>query len=259
VTLPPLPPAPAAAARPAAPPLPPAPRPLTARVSFRIWIDPRVRFWWLIAAVLLLLATYFSIERIYEWKLDSDLIRSGTPVLATVGVEGVPRPGYVAPAGTPLTLTFELNGQEHQVVGTLEGQSTQVATAQKVPLRIDPNDLTRWTDLTEPRPIGGYLIVPVMILPIAAAALAAAGWIRRRLVRVWQKGNAVEALLVDRHQTALAPMSQVIRCTLPGRSDKRLLVAYLPRQPQRLQRGEPVWLIHGATKGEPVLAAAWLQ
>lgn len=241
------------------PSLPLTPRPLTPHVSRRLWIDPRVRFWWLVAAFLLGVAAYFAALRIDEWKLDSDLITHGTPVTATIGVEGVPRPGYVPPAGTPLTLSFDLNGQPQQVTGTLEGQTAPVATAQKIRLRVDPNDLSRWTDLTEPRPIGSYLLMPILMLPVAAAAFAAAWWLRRGLLRTYRNGTPMAAVIVQRHQSALAPLSQTLRCTIPGRADKRVIVAYLPCQAPRLGRGETVWLIGGARADGPIVAADWVH
>ena len=237
--------------------LPATPRPVTPHVSRRIWLDPRVRFWWLTGVVLIVLMLYFAVARIYDWKQDSDLVLHGTPVTATVGVEGVPRAGYVPPSGTPYTLSFTLNGQDQQVTGTLEGH-TEVPTGQKLAIRIDPNDLTRWTDLTEPRGLGGYLIVPVLIAPIVLAALVAAAWIRRGLLLVWRNGIGESAVVVDRRQTALAPMSQALRCTIPSRSDKRLVLIYLPGQSPKLQRGETVTIVRDTQKGATAIASAWV-
>jgi hypothetical protein len=51
----------------------------------------------------------------------------------------------------------------------------------------------------------------------------------------------------------------VVRCTIPERADKRLVVAYLPRQSARLQRGQQVWLVCDTRKAGPAIAAAWLE
>jgi hypothetical protein len=238
---------------------PPAPRAITQRVSMRSWIDPRPRFWLIVAGFLLAIFVYFSIARVLEWRQEADLIRHGTLVTATVGVEGVSRSNYVIPAGTPVQLSFTVNGQAQQVSGLLEGQPGLVATGKTVQIRIDPNDPTRWTDLSEPTPLIGDLIGPLLILPIVPIALVLAWLKRKKLLAAWTSGHAEAAVVDDRHQSALAPMSHVVSCSFRDLPDKRIILVYLPRAFAKIQPGDVIWLLTSPKKGGPAIAAAWLE
>jgi hypothetical protein len=237
----------------------PPPREMTSRVSMRIWFDPRVRFWVIVAGFLLLLFSYFSLLRILEWRQEWDLIRHGTLVTATVGMEGIGRSGYVIPPGNPVTLSFNSNGQAQQVSGNLEGHASSVSTGETIQIRIDPNDPTRWTDMSEPRGLGGDMIGPLLLLPIVPIALLVAWLKRRRLILAWTGGPAEAAVVAGRHQTALAPMAHVIKCSFRDREDKRLFVVYLPRAFSKLKSGDVIWLLASPQKAGPAIAAAWLE
>jgi hypothetical protein len=225
----------------------------------RVWFDPRVRFWVLVAGFLLLLFVYFSIARGMEWREESDLILHGTLVSATVGTAGVDRSGYVVPPATPVTLAFTVQGKPEQVDGMLEGHTARVSTGEAIQIRIDPNDPSRWTDLSEPRPLIGNLIGPMLLLPIVPVALLVAWLKRRRLIYSWKNGPAEAAVVGARHQTALAPMAHVVKCSFRDREDKRLFVIYLPRHFSAHKTGDVIWLLASPHKNGPAIAAAWLE
>jgi len=230
---------------------------LDRRTAARLWAEPRVRIWLVITGALLLLAIYFSIARIQEWKLDRDLVRSGISLQATVGVAGVGRGGYAIPPGTPVELTFDFRGEPQHVSVYLEDQTTPV-TGQKINIRIDPDDPQRWTDLAEPRPLAGYLIGPALMVAIVPITLVTAWMIRRRFARTWAGGAVQAAVVVDRLQSAMAPMAQTIRCRFRDKPERRLLVVYLPRSFAKVQRGDVVWVLVPARTLRPALAAGWV-
>jgi hypothetical protein len=251
----PLPPAiPAPALQPPAPP-----RLITSRISSRTWFDPRVRFWVIVAGFLLILFAYFSIARILDWKQENELIHNGTLVTATVGMDGIGRHGYVVPPATPVTLTFDFNGQSQQVSGILEGHASPVSTGETIQIRIDPTDPTRWTDFTESKALGGNLIGPLLLLPVVPIALLVAWLKRRRLLYAWTTGPAEPAVVGNRHQTALAPMAHVVKCSFQDRADKRLFVVYLPKRCSSLRQGDVIWLLASPHKNGPAIASAWLE
>jgi len=238
---------------------PPPPRQITSRIRLRTWLDPRVRFWLIVGGFLLLLFVYFSVARILEWRQEADLIRHGTLVSATVGMEGISRSGYVVPPGTPVILTFTANGQPQEVDGSLEGHTSPVSTGETIQIRIDPNDPSRWTDLTEEKGLGGNLLVPFLLLPIVPISLLVAWLKRRRLILAWTDGPVEAAVVALRHQTAVAPMSQVVKCAFRDREDKRLFVVYLPRGLAKLNPGDEIWLLASPQKNGPAIASAWLE
>jgi hypothetical protein len=238
---------------------PPPPREMTSRVSARTWFDPRVRFWLVVAGFLLVLFGYFSVARILDWRQENELIHNGTLVSATVSMEGIGRHGYVFPPATPVTLSFDFNGQSQQVSGILEGHTAAVSTGQTIQIRVDPSDPTRWTDFTESKALGGNMIGPLLIIPIVPLALLLAWLKRRRLLVAWTNGPAEPAVVAERHQTALAPMAHVVKCSFQNREDKRLFVVYLPKRFSELGAGDVVWLLASPQKKGPAIAWAWLE
>jgi hypothetical protein len=224
-----------------------------------MWLDPRVRFWVVVAGFLFVLFAYFSVARGLEWRQDRDLIFHGTLVSATVGTAGVDRSGYVVPPATPVTLSFNFQGKPVQNEGLLEGHTARVSTGEAIQIRIDPNDPTRWTDLTEPRPLMGNLIGPLLLLPIVPIALLVAWLKRRRLIYTWTSGPCEAAVIAKKHQTALAPMAHVVKCAFRDREDKRLFITYLPRRFSMHKPGDVIWLLASPHKNGPAIAAAWLE
>jgi hypothetical protein len=83
---------------------------------------------------------------------------------------------------------------------------------------------------------------------------------RSRTVRVWRDGEARRAIVVESHQTALAPRSRLVRCTPADEGDNRVVQVYVPAGAAAdLQAGDELWLLFPpAGRGRPV-AAAWFE
>ena len=239
-------------------PAPPAPpRPLSARARRRAWIEPRIRFWWMLAIALLAIGIYLLIWEYLAWRQDSRLIASGTQVPATVqSVGGITFAGkkYKGEDG-PIQLRYEWQGQTYDVtVASIPGMWVEVG--KPIPLRIDPAHPELWTARTAPEPLMHQLIGALVALPIGLLVLAISFALWARAMRTWRDGQAQAALVIAARHTALAPRSWQVQCTLADQSDKRLLTVFAP--PQALPKeGATIWLL-ALPAGRPV-AANWFK
>ncbi len=68
-------------------------------------------------------------------------------------------------------------------------------------------------------------------------------------------GPVETAVIAKKHQTALAPMAHVVKCSFRDREDKRLFVTYLPRHFSAHKPGDVIWLIASPHKNGPAIAA----
>jgi hypothetical protein len=241
------------------PPGPPAPpRAVTVVVRRRSWIEPRVRFWWLAAAVIFGVAAYFSIDRVLDWMEVVHLVRSGTAVTATItriGDESSGGRANISP-DNEVYLHFTLQDSPYDVSGYLEGREKPISLQDQLQIRVDPADPSRWTYLTEPPPIWHQFLVVSLLLPIAAAALGVSLVLRRQMLRTWSEGKAQPYVVIDIGQTALAPLSLVVRCSALEGRDQRLVSVFIPRKAGQVRKGDPLWLVH--PPGKPAAALAVL-
>ncbi len=233
------------------------PRELTAAIRRRAWADPMVRFWWLIGAVLLLIALVLAAMSYIEWATLARAVDSGTVVSAKIlAVEGDKRVGRTVTSTSPMGMEYTYNGQKHYVEGTLAGLAKQVRVGDEVPVHIDPKDPENWTVRDTVPPLPQVMIGPILVLPVAVLCGLISLVGRSGVLRTYQNGPAAEATVATNKQTPLAPRSRAIRCSLT--SGSRMMEVFVPRSAGPLNEGDRLWVILPKGRGRPV-AVAWFE
>jgi hypothetical protein len=251
--------------------LPPPPRPITARVRRRAWADPPVRLWWGAALALVLLGLYLCGQQVLSWRRQVWLVEHGTEVTATVKQANNELFRRKQPGDASVVLAFEWQGKPYQVSGILEGRNPrdQISVEDKVPIRIDPNDPDTWTARGDRPPLGVELVGGGILIGLAVLAVLPAVVLRGRVLRTWRDGPPARAVIVGRHQTALAPRARAVRCMLdeagpPGEADapaesdggeRRVMTVYAPAS---VAWGEELTVLVPPGGGRP-LAVAWFE
>ena len=110
-------------------------------------------------------------------------------------------------------------------------------------IRVDPNDPTHWTEVTEPRSWVQELTVVGLLLPLAVLLVIVTFWKRRGVIKTWRNGALKAARVVEVRHTGMAPMSRVIRFTLLDGDDRRVFAALMPTHAGIPLPGQSVWLI----------------
>jgi hypothetical protein len=238
---------------------------LTPLVRRRGWTEPSIRVWWLLAIVLLGLILIYALDNLWSWGTESHLIRQGTVVQATVVEANINAANPLSIHGenvepdAELRLKFDWHGKPVQVVGQLDGRTERIAIGQIVPIRVDPNNPSRWTYRAEPASLAQSLFIGLALLPILPLLIIVAAIKRKKLLRIWQQGEAVVGIVADRRQTPIAPRTYAIRCSLRDHRDKRLHTVYVPRGGTTLNPGDPIWLLIPRQRGAKAVAAAWFE
>ena len=240
---------------------PPPPREMTKIVRRRAWKQPHVRFWWICAGVLYLIACGLATSALAEWNHERQLIRSGMAIDAVVQQAGEQTiPGRKQPPDTICILQFDWHGKEHVArPRALEGRTHFIAPRDVVRIFVNPNDPDDWTAATQPGPLNSRLVGAGIPLIVALLAMAMSLWLRMRVLRVWRTGQAIEALVVETQHSALAPFSPVVRCTPVEENDRRLFTVYIPARAGRLQQGDSLWLLARGSAASGAHAMAWFQ
>ena len=237
-------------------PPPPAPRPLTPRAARRAWTEPAVRLWWLMAVAVAVVILAYAADRLWARHVENRLVATGAAVTAkVVGTNLHATPGQTADAGEPASVAIEWDGRPMRLNGVLT-QSTRIGAT--LAIRVDPSDPTLWTDRTAATPLGHALFVGLLLLPIVPALAAVAAVRRRAVARAWQLGPAAVAVVSDRRQTPVAPLSYAVRCSLRDGGDRRLFTVYVPRGGRPPAKGDDLWLVLPIGRGRPV-AATWFS
>ena len=236
------------------PPPPVVPRPLTPLATWRAWTEPSVRLWWLLALAVIVAIGVYAADRLWARHAENQLISAGVAVRATVrGTPNHQTAGQTADADDEATVSFYWHGQPQAVSGTLTRSTTVGAT---IPIHVDPADPTRWTDQVEATPLLDALFVGLLLLPIVPVLAAVAAVRRRAVVRTWRLGRAAVAVVSDRRQVPIAPMSYAVRCSLREGPDRRIRTVYVPRAGRTLVEGDELAVILPPRRGRPV-AAMW--
>ena len=241
-------------------PLPDTPRPLSDAVRRHSWTDPRVRLWWLVASAVTLVALSLVGSGYYAWRTDVNLIRHGREVSAFIyAAEGYPIPGRHRPPTVPVELHYEVDGKKYQVEGYLRGRAEPLVIQTYVPIHVDPDDPSRWTARTRPDALWPEMLGGLMLLPAVPVLAAVVLFQRSRVLRLWRDGRAVEAMVLESRQTALAPRSSFLRCAPTDPADRRVIGVYAPGRAGRLVAGDTLWLLTDPAGGRRAAAALWLQ
>jgi len=234
--------------------LPPVPRPITPTARRRAWTEPRVRGWWLAAIVPMGLFIYVCFNVIADFNRFRDLVARGVAVQAVVSVAGYEK-GHRLPPDTAVTLSYQIGDTTRQASGTLLARTEMIRVGETIEIRVDPTDPQRWTDHTTPPQLAPRMMGPLAILPFIAVALLAGLLARRRLMKTWREGVAVQALVIEVLQTALAPKSTLVRCTIPTDRDGSVLGVYLPHSKGIPVKGETLWLLRPPARSTGAVAA----
>lgn len=256
------------------PALPAIPRPVTSRVNMALWTEPRVRVLVVGAVLVLLIGLGLGFESYTLWARERDLIKSGTPVTATVIEANGSKLQQRQRWQSDLLLEFETGGKK---VRSLVGLAVQpkkddlyIVPGDKVDVRIDAAgvaadpafgqpkgliDPKYVTNKVDPDPLLNELFVPLIMVFIAAAIGAAAvvGVNRRKVV--WKTGTLQPAVLLGTGQSAIAPLARAARCYLVESRDKSSTTVYLPARSIH-KEGDVIWVIAPARGKGPVLLAA---
>ena len=244
------------------PPEPPAaPRDLTPVVRRRSWFESRVRIWWVMGLILLAIAAYYAVSRVYAWNEEARLIRRGTRIEAEVmhwEIGGTAPKGKVVSADMPVDLEYTFNGQTYRVHGQLAGRKEQITTRTMIPIYIDPANPTHWTARMQPGSLAQELLSAMLLAPIVVVLFAAALLQRFHVLRIYKEGEAVLAEVVEIRHSAAAPLSRLLRCALHGGREARVVKVILPAG-KTPPIGQLLWLIAPANRPEQALPAALFE
>jgi len=233
------------------------PREMTPFVRRRAWADPRVRAWWLLAVVLLILAAYLGVEQYIDWSRLNRAVTSGMTVPAIIdAVDGDGRKGKSVSAGAPVSLSYEYQGKSFHQDGTLSGLTVAARVGDSVPLHIDPADPNNWTARNDVPSFGVALVGAILVLPVAIIAGLIALGSRAGLLKTYVNGTAFDAVVTGNKQTPLAPRSRSIKCAL-GQGG-RVIEVFVPPALASLAPGDAVQVILPSRSGKP-LAASWFE
>jgi hypothetical protein len=244
--------------------LPPIPRDATAKIRRRAWLEPRVRFWWMAAAVLLIAGLGFVAQGIMARFHDAWLIQNGVRVDAIVMVangEAVKNKRQPPDSVVEIQFPWHDTPKYSPRPRALEGRSQDdwIVTRSTLPIKVNPDNPEDWTWLDAPVAMLTRMVGGIVVLPIALLALAWAIARQRLMLKLWREGEAIEALIVETRNTAIAPRSRVARVTPSDDTDRRMYTVYLPATLASLRRGDAVVMIRLSNRAKSALAAAWVE
>jgi hypothetical protein len=222
-----------------------------------------VRIWCVLAAVLGVVIIYFTISQVLTGAAERAMILNGIPVTAQiVQLSGTSNPDAAFRRNEPLAtkLQYTLPGEdkpraERGQLSILSDHDAVIHPGDQIALRIDRNDPDHWTDRTEPRSWLVELSVVAILLPMVVLLLIIAALQRARILRIWRNGEAAEATVVEVRQTALAPLSRLLRFTLNDGSSTRVCSVLIPTRAGVPARGDPVTLVMARGVPERALVA----
>jgi hypothetical protein len=237
------------------PPPAKAPRPLTAEARRSILLEPRVRRWWYMGLMTLLMFAAFCADRLWARHTETELIRTGQVVTAKIAYADNKQNNQPFSSSDKANLIVMFPGGNEELDGVYLTDGGM--TGHTITLHVDPRDHSRWTDRSEPTPLLASLIVGLIALPIVPLLLAFGVRQRRAMQRIWQNGTAALAVVHERKQSPIAPMSYALRCCMHDLRTRDLFTVYVPRIGNGLEKGDLIWVITAAKKGNP-LAALWM-
>lgn len=164
------------------------------------------------------------------------------------GTPGEPTEGSVS--------FVDREGRPHEFKGILHPQDQPIHPQMTIPILVDPANPENWTDQLTVDPLASRLIVGFLLLPLILASLAAAWWMRQRILRLWELGSAEQGIVVESRLIASAPLSRAVHCTLQSGRDARLIKVVVPVRNGVHQPGDVLWIIVPRRGVHPALAAA---
>jgi hypothetical protein len=116
----------------------------------------------------------------------------------------------------------------------------------KIPLLVDPNDPSKWTDRVEISWLEDTMI-GLLLLPTILLFLAIAIFNRYGVLSAWKNGHAIHASIVEIKQSPSAPRSRILRMVLGHYHDQRIFTTLIPARRARYQPGDVVWVVIPST------------
>lgn len=238
------------------------PRQITPRARRRSWNELPVRIWVILAVAVALITGYFTVNEYLGGRYERWLITQGTPLTARVmWINGVRR------LGETFNRTDRLQAQLHYtppgadeeleyVPGWLAQLPDQkpvptITIGDMIPIRIDPDNVTTWTDRERPRPWLAEFTVVLLLLPALVLLTLIALLRRTRVLDVWRRGEVAAGAVVELKQSAIAPFSRVVRFTFADGSDRRVFSTLHPAK-NAPATGEVLWVVF--PRGKPANA-----
>jgi hypothetical protein len=233
------------------PAIPSPPRAITATARRRSWAEMSVRIWCVLAATLAVVIIYFTINQVIVGASERDLILHGIPVDAVaVQIGGTTNPDAPFRRGETLAakVRYTLPGEtEARVVpGSLsivDDPAAVIHPGDHLPLRVDRNDPTHWTDRTQPRSLLVEMSVVLILLPLLIFIFVIALLQRARILRIWRVGDVVDVTVIEIRQTALAPLSRQVRFSVSDGSNSRVCAVLVPTRAGIPNRGDAIALV----------------
>jgi hypothetical protein len=211
--------------------VPDPPRPVTPRVRRRTWAEPMVRGWLLLAIGLVIGALVLAVSSTIEWISETNVVRNGVTVQAVAWHAGGARvTGMSLAVGSPVNIEYEYNGQKYKVTGLLYNTGKMYISQVPFEIRIDPENPTTWTNRTVVPPMVEKMMGAGIMLGVAAACAIVALVLRSRSMAIWVDGDLISSRVIGQGQSALAPQSAALRCTVRIGRTERPLTVYVPHQ-----------------------------
>jgi hypothetical protein len=239
--------------------LPSPPRPITPAALRRSWNEPAVRRWLLLTVVVLLTTVYFAWRDIGIALHERRLIEHGLKVNATV--ESVAGGGDITRRFNRnevrnVKFRYSVNNRTYTTNQDMPiATDKTIGSGDVVELRVDPDDHENVTTETVPRPWIASLTVVTLLLPLLVALIVITFLARRRILRIWQQGEAAGGTVVDWHRSGLAPKSVVVRFTVNDSDDRRLFSLVWPHEAGELNAGDTIALVMPPDEPAKALAA----
>jgi hypothetical protein len=240
------------------PEFPPVPRAATLQASKVATLEPRVRFWLILAGVFAVTSLYFVVTRLSEWAGDRALVLSGTPTEAVIiWANGSDIRGSRKPWDSPVKLQFDAGGREIQVTGTLLDKPAEglITIGEKVKIRHDSDNPYRWTDRKTPPGFAHSLIAVYLMLLMTVLTGLAAWWQRKRMLVTWRDGRLVAAAVTSVSSSPIAPGYAKVTARPTGSENN--VDVFVPRDVSHVVRGDVIWLMT-APGGLPVAARTFV-
>lgn len=256
------PPSPSAAQQVIVPPpeLPAIPRAVTPQVAKFATFEPKVRFWFVLGAVFLVVAGYFGLRSMSVWMSERSMIESGVLTDATIleaadsGVNGQRKLW-----DSVIRITYDAGGQKIDLSRQRLFQKPNadlIAIGQTVPIRYDPSEPTRWTNRTAPPSLAQALIAVFVFVPVAVISIVVGLFLRSRAIGTWKTGKLTPAAVLSVQSSAIAP-GYVFVSALPTLPKATSVGVYVKKSMANLRKGDVVWLLV-ADRGPALAARAFL-
>jgi hypothetical protein len=213
------------------------------------------------AFVLGVTAVAISLSAAAGWNHERWLINHGVVVRAVVQQAADQTiAGREQPPDAICILSFDWHGQSYTTrPDRLAGRTDFIAPKDMVTIYVNPDDPADWTSLAHPGPL-----LPRMLgAAVAFGAALAAGLVTClyyfRTMRRWKTAPAIEALVLESRNTAIAPLSTAIKCTPIDENDKRLFTVFVPRRDVVVKPGETITVLTYPGQSAGALALAWFE